>query len=168
MFKGVAQIIDGLLHGKWSEVWTGIKNVVGGAVDFMKSILRQAVKTFLFLGKKIGGAFKDGIVAGLKGLGKLLFKIIAAPINTIIDAINAIKIPGFNPPGPGKIPGVDPIPGNIPRLTLGGAATIVHVVTNLDGKKVSESVTKHQDRAKRKTAPQRTGRYAGTSFLVQG
>ncbi len=45
---------------------------------------------------------------------------------------------------------------------------VLHNNVHLDGKKVAANTTKHQDRAKRKTAPQRTGRYAGTSFLVQG
>ncbi len=43
-----------------------------------------------------------------------------------------------------------------------------HTHVHLNGKEIAADTTKHQDRAKKRTAPQRTGRYAGTSFLVQG
>ncbi len=54
------------------------------------------------------------------------------------------------------------------QLRVTDQKIVVHTTVNLDGKKISESTTKQQTKAKRRTAEQRTGRYAGTSFLVQG
>ncbi len=54
------------------------------------------------------------------------------------------------------------------QLHVADQKIVVHTTVNLDGKKISESTTKQQTKAKRRTAEQRTGRYAGTSFLVQG
>lgn len=87
---------------------------------------------------RFGGRILDGIVDGLKALGGKLVDLIVSPINRIIDGINAIKIPGWGGLSIGSksvlgvevFPGltiggwgpIDPIPGDIGHLAMGGPA----------------------------------------------
>lgn len=78
----------------------------------------------------IGRAIYTGVTTALASFGRAVAAIIVQPINSVIDAINAIKIPGFSfggvhVPFVGTIgafdfPSIDPIPGDIPHLASGG------------------------------------------------
>ncbi len=53
------------------------------------------------------------------------------------------------------------------ELRVAKQTVVVHTTVNLDGKKISQNTTKHQNNAKRRTAAQRTGRGAGNAATVQ-
>jgi hypothetical protein len=128
VFKGVIDIIKGIADGKWSLVWKGIKEVVGGTFSAITAILDIYIKDFAAIMTKIGAGMKNALVSALSGIGDAVAGIIKAPINAIIAAIDSIKLPsGIHIKTWHGIPdgfSVDwSTPFNIPQLAAGGIVT---------------------------------------------
>jgi len=123
VIKGLVDVFMGVFTGDWdrawsgvkqifSSVWDGIKAIVGLAIDFL---LTQMVPRMLTAAKALGTALKDGIVAGIKGIlgnvGEIGDALKSALRSALQSALNwlhnnvRISVPGFDPPGPGSIPG---------------------------------------------------------------
>lgn len=97
------------IGGVGKTIWDAIKKAFEGAVEwFQRSVITPIVNRF----QEIKDAFKEGLGAGLKAV----INAIAAPINSMIDGLNALK---------NKIPGIKNIKNipHIPHLARGGITT---------------------------------------------
>lgn len=139
IITGVFDVFKGLFTGDWDLMWSGIKEIVDGVWEGIKGIVGNAitfittdlVPSALAAATALGGALKDGIIAGFKGtvgaLGDLtsqLWGAMKAIINSGIQAIND-AIPdsiGFDVGafGVSKHVSIDIINNPIPLLAAGG------------------------------------------------
>jgi hypothetical protein len=87
---GIIDVFVGLLTGDWSRAWNGLKNIVGGALDAIELMLRTAVTVLLKVATLIGEAIKDGVVAGLKGIGTAAWEVINKIGSVLQDVRNQI------------------------------------------------------------------------------
>lgn len=112
--KGMVEIVSGLLHGDFSRVWSGIKDVVGGAVNAVKTILSTSAKIMFTLAKQLGLAIFHGLESALVGIAAMVARLLIAPINAAIDLINRVpfvSIPKIPVPGQGAGGKTVPVPG---------------------------------------------------------
>lgn len=94
----------------------GIRSKLLGALSDLLNGAKQKAKD-------IGSGIKDGITGALSGLGSAVAGIVRGAINAIITLIRnfGFTFGGFDPPGPGSIPGFSVHPfSNIPYLDRGG------------------------------------------------
>jgi len=63
VIKGIFDVIDGLLHGNWSQVWTGLKDIVSGSLQAIEGLLRAASAVLVSLMKAVG----DALLSAVKG-----------------------------------------------------------------------------------------------------
>lgn len=125
--KGVVNLIDDLIHGRWKEIWGDLEQIVSGAVGAAVAVIKGAVSNMFTVAKALGGAFLDGIEAGLSALGGALERLIKIPINAVINAFNSLGVPSFHIHFklPGPIPDINfdtpslSLP-DIPTLATGG------------------------------------------------
>lgn len=106
VIRGVVQIVQGIAHGNWHEVWDGIKNVVSGALSAILDALRGLGRNAAtILGKaahlmwtalsdgfadlvKLAKAIPAKIVTAIGKLGRLLYN---AGGDLIQGLINGVK-----------------------------------------------------------------------------
>jgi phage-related protein len=125
--KGVFNIIDGLIHGRWQQVWDGAKEIVLGALTALEAVVTTPLKNLAAIFGKAGSIIVHALGAGMQAaLGFVkaaLNAAVIAPINEAIalanqaiDAFDAIagKIPFIG--GSLKIPHIP----SIPTLDTGG------------------------------------------------
>jgi hypothetical protein len=86
IIQGIVDVFVGLLTGDWSRAWNGLKNIVGGVLDAIELLLRTAVTVLLKVATLIGEAIKDGVVAGLKGIGTAAWEMINN-IGSVLDDV---------------------------------------------------------------------------------
>jgi phage-related protein len=95
-------------------MWHGIQNVVGGVIDFIKSIWNGLPGFFQGIANTIGGIF-SGIGNAIKNAFKTAVNIVVDLLNGAISAINLL-IKGIN-----LVPGINiPMIPKIPRMHTGG------------------------------------------------
>lgn len=95
--QGVVNIVDGIVHGQWGQVWRGMKQVViDGVGGMIKAILTLPARILKALGreawqglKRVGGFIGDALVGGIKAAVNAVVKAIQAVINKAIDVVNA-------------------------------------------------------------------------------
>lgn len=94
--------------------WDRIKAGAGAVKDWIVDKFDAVVGFFRGLPSRIGRAV-SGLFDGIK-------EAFRGAINFVIDGWNGLSfsIPGFDPPGPGSIPGVTISTPNVPRLAQGG------------------------------------------------
>jgi hypothetical protein len=87
----------------WKAIFVAVKNFVGDQVDAVVGFFEKLPGRLLGLvgsiksaAASIGKGIFDAIVGALKDFGSVVAGILKAPINAVIDAINAIKIPGVS------------------------------------------------------------------------
>jgi hypothetical protein len=90
IIRGIIDVFVGLLTGDWSRAWNGLKNIVGGVLDAIELMLRTAVKVMLTVATLVGEAIKDGVVAGLKGIGTAAWEMINNIGSVLQDVRNQI------------------------------------------------------------------------------
>ncbi|MES1248044.1 MAG: hypothetical protein ABUS54_10265 [Actinomycetota bacterium] len=84
IIRGIIDVFAGLIHGDWSRVWHGLKEILGGVFDEIAAI----VKAF---GDTLHNAFSvvgKGAVDVLKGAFDLLWPTIRTTVDLILGAIN--------------------------------------------------------------------------------
>lgn len=64
VIEGVVNVFAGVLHGNWSQLWEGVKEIVSGVFGEIEAILHYEVSQFLNLADAIGKALWAGIKAG--------------------------------------------------------------------------------------------------------
>ena len=117
----VFKLIGALLRGDWRAAWNAIKGIAKSLLDTIVAVIKGYWTIFSTIGKKLGSALKDGIVAGIKGLASLVKDGVRAALNAAIDALNSlasftIHVPGILP-GPSSYTVDFP---NIPHVAKGG------------------------------------------------
>ncbi|GAB4333703.1 MAG: hypothetical protein Kow0010_20380 [Dehalococcoidia bacterium] len=122
VIKGVVDVFMGVFTGDWDRAWQGVKEIFGAVWNGLEGTARNAINLLAGLvplmldaAKGLGGALKDGIVSGIKGIAENVGDIAQALIDAFREAVNRalrwlhdnvrIDVPGFDPPGPGSIPG---------------------------------------------------------------
>jgi len=122
VIKGVVDVFMGVFTGDWDRAWDGVKGIFGAVWNGLEGTARNAitllaglVPLMLEAALGLGGALKDGIVSGIKGIAENVGEIAQALIDAFREAVNRalrwlhdnvrIEVPGFDPPGPGSIPG---------------------------------------------------------------
>lgn len=112
--EGVVMVIQGIRNGDWSLVWSGIKQVVVGAVEgIVATMFALPAKILGALSRKafaglsaIGGWIKDAVISGLEGIGRGILGMIEGAINSAINLLNS-AIGAYN---------AIPIAPNIPKI----------------------------------------------------
>lgn len=117
----IIRLVAAVLRGDWREAWEAVKDIVRGAVHLITGLLRNWKTVVLGIAKAIGGALKDGIVAGVRGLANLVKDVVRGAINAAVDLINGlasftIHVPGILP-GPSSYTIDFP---DIPHVDTGG------------------------------------------------
>ncbi|MBI2764853.1 MAG: hypothetical protein HYX53_02950 [Chloroflexi bacterium] len=122
VIKGVVDVFMGVFTGDWDRAWAGVKGIFGAVWTGLEGTARNAITLLAGLAplmldaaKGLGAALKDGIVSGIKGIAENVGDIAQALIDAFREAVNRalrwlndnvrIEVPGFDPPGPGSIPG---------------------------------------------------------------
>lgn len=125
----------------------GIRSALTGAFDAALDYIRNLAGTAWEAAKNVGVGMKDGILTGLKGIVSNVAEIAGAFQDALKDAINAalrwahdhisISIPGFDPPGPGEIPGFD---WSFPLIQLAKGGIVTRPTLALVGESGPEAV----------------------------
>lgn len=121
VIASIFRLIGALLRGDWSDVWTQIKNIVKNELSFIKAIVTGWFSVAKTLGAKLGGALKDGIISGVKGIGSSLAGLVKSALNAVIGLWN--RLPSFTIHGPGPLPDFTVGFPDIPTLARGGIVT---------------------------------------------
>lgn len=195
-FEGVVKIIDGIRNGEWSQVWSGIKQiVVDGSLAMLKVMTALPRKIIAALGsrawdglKAIGASIKDAALGGLQGLGDAMVDALRSVVNRMIRLVNSAigkfnaipiapdipKIPevgGTGGAGRGGLPAGTRTSGPRDRgdTTRVPASTGAHaqpVVLNIDGRELGRVVIGRTQRAGKETAASRRGPFAGQRLAL--
>jgi phage-related protein len=64
--KGIIDVVMGLIHGDWSRVWNGIKEITGGILNGIVALIRGVMGTAAAAARALGQAILDGIIGILK------------------------------------------------------------------------------------------------------
>lgn len=125
----------------------GVRSALTGAFDAALNYIRDLAGTAWEAAHNVGVGLKDGIVDGLKGIASNVADIAGAFYDAIKSAINTalrwahenikISIPGFDPPGPGEIPGFD---WNFPLVQLAKGGIVSQPTLALIGEAGPEAV----------------------------
>jgi hypothetical protein len=86
IIQGIIDVFVGVLTGDWSRAWNGLKAIVSGVLDNMTLLLRNILPLMLKAAIAIGEAIKDGVVAGLKGIGTAAWEMINN-IGSVLDDV---------------------------------------------------------------------------------
>jgi len=70
IIQGAFNVIKGIITGDFSAAWDGLKTMIGGVVDWIKTTLLALPITILTAAASIGKAIVDGIVSGLATIGE--------------------------------------------------------------------------------------------------
>jgi hypothetical protein len=122
VIKGLVDVFMGVFTGDWERAWAGVKGIFSAVWNGLEGTARNAINLLAGLvplmldaALGLGGALKDGIVSGIKGIAENVGEIAQALIDAFREAVNRalrwlhdnvrIEVPGFDPPGPGSIPG---------------------------------------------------------------
>ena len=132
IIAAIFRTIGALMRGDWSAAWNGIKSIVRNALGMIRAIITGWFTVAKTLGSRIGGALKDGILAGLRGLANLVKDAVRAALNAAIDALNALA--SFTVHVPGILPGPSSYTidfPDIPHVATGGyvarsGAAVIH------------------------------------------
>lgn len=84
--KGIINVIGGLIHGDWSQVWQGIKQIVGGVMGQIRAILHGYISILGSVASAVGNAIWNGIKAG----GTAVLNWLIGKLNQIVDAYNKV------------------------------------------------------------------------------
>lgn len=76
VIRGIIQIVLGLIHGNWSQVWNGIKTVVGSILNGMVATIRALVGAFASAAKTVALALYNGMVNKVKELPGAILRLI--------------------------------------------------------------------------------------------
>ena len=115
--KGIIELVLAVLRGDWSAAWKALKLIAVNALQGLLTFLKNMVGNVLSIARHIGGALKDGIVAGLRGLAELVGAAARAAINAVISAFNALG--DFTIPVP-LAPDIHVNFPDIPQVASGG------------------------------------------------
>lgn len=124
VIKGIVDVFMGIFTGDWDRAWKGVKEIVSSIWNGMKETIENTIglikglaPLILEAGLALGGALKDGIVEGIKGIAGSIGDLTQALIDAFKSAVNSalrwlhdnvtISVPGFDGPGPVDIPGFD-------------------------------------------------------------
>ena len=122
VIRGVVDVFMGVFTGDWGRAWAGVKGIFEAVWNGLEGAARNAIgllaglaPLMLDAAKGLGTALKDGIVSGITGIAENVGDIAQALIDAFREAVNSalrwlhdnvrIEVPGFDPPGPGSIPG---------------------------------------------------------------
>lgn len=86
IIKGIFEVFSGLIHGDWSKVWQGIKDILKGAWQIIKGLVQAGWSVIKNLFQIAGNALKDlfkGIWAGILALLKAELKLIVSAITDL-------------------------------------------------------------------------------------
>lgn len=84
VIKGIFDVFDGLIHGDWSQVWQGIKDIVSGTFGEIGTLLRGAINILGDLAELIGTAIWKGIVEPIAKLAEAAFQWIHKELSAAI------------------------------------------------------------------------------------
>jgi phage-related protein len=76
IIKGAFEVIKGIITGDFSAAWDGLKTMIGGVVDWIKTTLLDLPITILTAAASIGKAIVNGIVSGVATLGEMTWNAI--------------------------------------------------------------------------------------------
>jgi phage-related minor tail protein len=84
VIKGIVEVISGILHGEFSKVWQGVKDIFSGYIKGTLAIFKGMTAPIRAIAGKIGGALADGFSAAW-GFVKGIFE---DGINDVIGLLN--------------------------------------------------------------------------------
>jgi hypothetical protein len=85
IIRGIVNVIGGLLHGDWSRVWLGLKQIFGG---IMKGIIQDARRQFNRI-VAVVRAVIGAAGAAASALGHAIYSAIIGPVRAVVGAVTA-------------------------------------------------------------------------------
>jgi len=154
IIQGVIQVVTGIITGNWSQVWDGIKNIVGGVWNAIKAVITGALSIVLagitaslniirsifssVFGGLIGlvagawsgitGAISSGVSAAVSFVAGLPGKILSAlsGLGSLLTSVGSNMMTGF-------LEGVKAVAGRIRDAVLGPIKDSVDAVKSFLG-----------------------------------
>lgn len=80
---GIVKVFTGILTGDWSKVWEGLQQILGGAMEIIQGIVRQAINTVMTI-FRTGFSALNGIMIGL---GNLILDAFSGIGNGIVNGL---------------------------------------------------------------------------------
>lgn len=110
IIQGVIQVVTGIITGNWSQVWSGIKNIVSGVWNAIKAIVTGALS---ILGAVISGglnaakavfsavwnaikAVVSAVINGIIAQARAQFNLLRSIVTTVSNAVRTAISAGFN------------------------------------------------------------------------
>lgn len=90
---GIIQVVTGIITGNWSQVWTGIQNIVGGVWNTITSLISGAigiVGAVIGAGLAIISSIWSGIWNGIKSVAQAVWAGIVAIVTTQINMVRSV------------------------------------------------------------------------------
>jgi hypothetical protein len=88
--SGAIDAISALIRGDFGAAWEGLKTMIGGVVEFIKTTLLALPLLILGYAIDIGKSIVNGIVSGVTGLGGFIWDKISGIGEYLLDKIKGI------------------------------------------------------------------------------
>ena len=83
--SGAIDAISALIRGDFGAAWEGLKTMIGGVVDWIKTTILALPLMLLGAARDIGGAIVSGIVSGVATLGESTWNAISGIATYLLD-----------------------------------------------------------------------------------
>ena len=88
--SGAIDAISALIRGDFGAAWDGLKTMIGGVVEFIKTTLLALPLLILGYAIDIGKSIVNGIVSGVTGLGGFIWEKISGLGEFLLDKIKGV------------------------------------------------------------------------------
>ena len=78
IIKGIIDVVMGLIHGDWSRVWNGIKELTAGILNGIVALIRGTIGIAQQAARALGDAILDGIISVLKTIASKVTSALSA------------------------------------------------------------------------------------------
>ena len=109
VIRGIAQFVSGVFAGDWKKAWNGIKTILEGVFDGMKTAVKTPINFILAFVE----TFANGVIKGFNAFKKVLNKI-KIDVPKWVEELTGMKTFGFNLKMSDEI--------TLPRLATGNVA----------------------------------------------
>lgn len=141
ILTGFVQIIDGILSGDFGQVWRGIKNIIGGALQSAVATLEMFTAPFRTAGELVGNAFTDAFKIALGAVSAVIIGVIDTALGALSSALDVFADVAEEFP---DIPGIpDPSEAADAAKTASDGINILRNTLKDDADQAAETAEQH-------------------------
>jgi phage-related protein len=86
VIRGVVNVVTGLIHGDWSRVWDGMKQIVSGALSSATAVIRAVGPAIVGAALSLGKGIAEGVIHGVGDLAGSLAGKLKGEISSAISS----------------------------------------------------------------------------------